>query len=65
LVRHFRVIRVAERGTLGSGIDDTLAEPPPISRPFGLKSGRLLAREELSDDVRIVIVDAAAIAATG
>ena len=57
--------RLGERGTLVLGIGDTLAEPPPIIRPFGLKSGRLLTGQELSDDAWLVIEDAAAIAATG
>ena len=49
----------------GLGIGDTLSKPPPTTHPLGLKPGRLFAGEKLSDDIGLVIVDAAAIAASG
>jgi hypothetical protein len=44
---------------IGSGIGNTLAEFPSVVRPLSLEPRLALAREELGDDVRLVVIDAA------
>jgi hypothetical protein len=48
---------------IGSGIGNTFAKLPALIGPFCFKPSLLLAREELGDDVGLLIVDA--VAATG